>query len=109
MSIALAGKSDDTFLSSRPVSISLAGIARDFGVSRVHVRRVIQEGVSAGLLERSGARADAIQRFAAPAATRSGGCSQPISIHYAHCARLAHAEIARDRAAKLDHLSVRRM
>ena len=43
MSIALAGASDDGFPPSRPVSISLSAVARDFAVSRVHVRRLVQE------------------------------------------------------------------
>jgi hypothetical protein len=91
MSIALAGASDDTFPASRPVSISLAGIARDFEVSRAHVRRVVQEGVRAGLLERPSGEAlelaprlsDAIRRVLAA-----------YMIHYTHCARLACADIA---------------
>jgi AraC-like DNA-binding protein len=97
MSIALAGASDDTFPPSRPMSLSLAAIARDFGVSRVHVRRVIQEGVSAGLLERTGARGEAIS-----VSPRLRDAIRRVLaaylIHYAHCARLAHAEIAEESA-----------
>jgi hypothetical protein len=95
MSIALSGAGDDSFPPSRPVSISLAAIARDFEVSRAHVRRVVQEGVSAGLLERPSADeleipprlSDAIRRVLAA-----------YMLHYTHCARLACADIARESA-----------
>jgi hypothetical protein len=96
MSIALSGASDDTFPPSRPVSLSHSAIARDFGVSRVHVRRVIQEGVNAGLLERANASgdelclsprlSDAVRRVLAA-----------YMVHYTHCARLAYANIAHER------------
>ncbi len=108
MSIALSGESDDTFPPSRAVSISLTGIARNFGVSRVHVRRVVQEGVSASLLERAGGSGDALE----VSPRLSDAVRRVLAIylvHYTHCARLAYADIARDSAAKLDHLSVRRM
>jgi hypothetical protein len=97
MSIALSGASDDTFPPSRPVAISLTGIARDFEVSRAHVRRVVQEGVSVGLLERAGPSTDEL--------TVSPCLSNAIRrvlaaymIHYTHCARLACADIARESA-----------
>jgi len=61
MSIALSGASDHTFPPSRAVSLSQSAIARDFGVSRVHVRRLVQEGVGAGLLDRAGTSGDAIR------------------------------------------------
>ena len=97
MTIALSGASGDTFPPSRPVSISLTGIGRSFGVSRVHVRRLVQEGVSAGLLERTGSSgdeigmtprlSDAVRRVLAT-----------YMVHYTHCARLAHADIATESA-----------
>jgi hypothetical protein len=95
MSIMLAGAGDETFPPSRPVSISLSAIARDFEVSRVHVRRMIQDAVSAGLLERIGADqlkipprlADAVRRLAAT-----------YMLHYTHCARLAHADMTQESA-----------
>ena len=97
MSIALSGADDDAFPPSRPVSISLAAIARDFEVSRVHVRRVVQEGVSAGLLERAGSSGDQLE-----ISPRLAGAVRRVlaayMIHYTHCARLACADIARERA-----------
>jgi hypothetical protein len=97
MSIALSGASDDTFPPSRAVPISLSAIARDFGVSRVHVGRLVQEGVSAGLLQRTGSRRDEV--------TISPRLAQAVRrvlahyiVHYTHCARLAHADIGENSA-----------
>jgi hypothetical protein len=91
MSIILGGASDDSFPPSRAVPVSLSALARDFEVSRAHVRRFVQDGVSAGLLDRVGASgdelkisprlADAIQRVLAT-----------YMVHYAHCAHLACAD-----------------
>jgi hypothetical protein len=97
MSLVLSGARDDTFPPSRPVSISLSAIARDFGVSRVHVGRLVQEGVSAGLLQRAGARRDEV--------TISPRLSDAVRrvlahyiVHYTHCAGLAYADIAANSA-----------
>ena len=97
MSIALSGASDDSFPPSRPVSISLSGLARDFEVSRVHVRRFVQDGVNAGLLERVGASGDELK-----VSPRLSDAIRRVlaayMIHYAHCARLARAEIGQESA-----------
>jgi hypothetical protein len=96
MSIVLSGANDDSFPPARGVSISLSGLARDFEVSRAHVRRLVQDALDAGLLERAGASdefkvssrlADAIRRVTAT-----------YMIHYTHCARLAHADLAAEGA-----------
>jgi hypothetical protein len=92
MSIILSASRGDTFPPSRAVSISLSGIARDFGVSRVHVRRLVQDAVTAGLLQRTGPSelqvsprlSDAIRRLVAT-----------YMLHYTDCARRAHADITR--------------
>ena len=97
MSIALAGASDDSFPPLRPVSISLTAIARDFDVSRVHVRRVVQEGVSAGLLERAGPREDEL-RLSPRLSDAVRRVLAAYMVHYTHCARLAYADIAREDA-----------
>jgi hypothetical protein len=92
MSIMLSGASDDTFPPSRPVSISLSAIARDFGVSRVHVGRLVQEGVNAGLLERTGSRRDEVVITPRLSEAVRRVIAHYI-VHYTHCARLAHADI----------------
>ena len=95
MSIMLAGAGDDTFPPSRPVSISLSGLARDFEVSRVHVRRLVQEGVSAGLLNRVSASGDELE----VAPRLSDAVRRVVAtymLHYTHCARLACADMRQE-------------
>ena len=98
MSIVLAGDSNDPFTPSRAVSISFSAIARDFGVSRVHVRRLVQEGISAGLLERAGPSGDDL----AVSSRLSDAVRRVLAIyiiHYTHCARLAYFDIGHKAAA----------
>jgi DNA-binding MarR family transcriptional regulator len=52
-SIVLAGKVDDTVPPSRPVPVSISGIASRFGVSRAHVRTLLRDAEAQGLIERS--------------------------------------------------------
>ena len=51
-SIMLSGETADSFPPRGPVAISFTTLARQFGVSRSHVRRMVQEAINAGLLER---------------------------------------------------------
>jgi hypothetical protein len=97
MSIVLAGASDDTFPPSRPVSISLTAIARDFDVSRVHVRRVVQEGVDAGLLERAGASGDEL-KISPRLSDAIRRVLAAYMVHYLHCARLACVDLTGESA-----------
>ena len=46
----LAAGGDDIFPPRDPLRISLAGTARRFGVSRVHVRRILDDAEAAGIL-----------------------------------------------------------
>jgi hypothetical protein len=93
MSIALAGTGDDGFPPSRAVSISLSAIARNFAVSRVHVRRLVQDAVGAALLERVSAGGDEL-RVSPRLADAIRRVAATYMIHYAHCARLAYDDIA---------------
>jgi hypothetical protein len=94
MSIMLAGASD-TFPPSRPVSISLSGIARDFEVSRVHVRRLVQDGVNAGLLDRVGSSGDELE--VSPRLSEAiRRVTASYIVHYTHCAHLGRTDIARE-------------
>jgi hypothetical protein len=92
MRIALAGAGDDTFPPSRAVPVSLSALARDFEVSRAHVRRFVQDGVSAGLLHRVGPGGDefAVSPRLADAIRR---VLATYMVHYTHCARLACADL----------------
>jgi DNA-binding GntR family transcriptional regulator len=51
-SMMLSGVADDTFPPALPVPLSASALARRFGVSRAHVRRLLQDAESRGLLER---------------------------------------------------------
>jgi hypothetical protein len=96
MQLLLAGEPDDAFPPTRPVSLSLSALGRSFGVSRVHVRRLLNDCASEGYLERTGEGealrvlprlADAVRRLLAVHI-----------IHNAHCARMALGEIGRHSA-----------
>ena len=63
----------------------------------MHVRRVIQEGVSAGLLERAGASGDEL-RVSPRLSDAIRRVLAAYMVHYTHCARLACADIARESA-----------
>ncbi|MCW5693944.1 MAG: hypothetical protein KIT48_16425 [Pseudolabrys sp.] len=52
MSLVAAGDADDTVPPSRPVPVSIAGLARRFAVSRPHVLKLMREAEEQGLLER---------------------------------------------------------
>ena len=81
---------DETFPPSRPVSISLSGLARDCKVSRVDVRRLVQDGERRAVepgRKRDGLAiaprlSDAVRRVVAT-----------YMLHRTHCARLAYAGI----------------
>jgi hypothetical protein len=51
-SMMLSGETEDTFPPTLPVAISSSALARRFGVSRAHVRRLLLDAENQGLLER---------------------------------------------------------
>jgi DNA-binding GntR family transcriptional regulator len=50
----LAGETGDTIPPARPIRLSISAIAGRFGVSRVHVRTLLRDAETAGLIERTG-------------------------------------------------------
>jgi hypothetical protein len=50
LSLMLAGEPGDTFPPARPVPVSISALSRRFGVSRVHVRKLLRDATAAGLL-----------------------------------------------------------
>jgi hypothetical protein len=52
-SLITAGDPDDSLPPTRPVPISIAGLARRFSVSRPHVLKLITDAAEQGLIERS--------------------------------------------------------
>jgi hypothetical protein len=51
-SMMLSGETDDAYPPTAPVTVSSSALSRRFGVSRAHVRRLLQDAESQGLLER---------------------------------------------------------
>jgi hypothetical protein len=97
MSIMLSGADGDDFPPARGVSISLSGLARDFEVSRAHVRRLVQDGLSAELLQRVSENADEL--LVSPRlADAFRRVTATYMMHYTHCARLACADLAAESA-----------
>jgi DNA-binding MarR family transcriptional regulator len=92
-SIMLAGEAGDTFPPRGRVTILPATLARQFGVSRSHVRRMVQEAINAGLLERDEAQPDGYRLLPALHAAFARITALYI-LHNAHAARAALAEIA---------------
>jgi hypothetical protein len=97
MSITLSGASDDSFPLARAVSISLSGLARNFQVSRAHVRRLVQDAVDARLLPRASANADELE-ISPRLADAIRRVTATYMIHYTHCARLARADLVEESA-----------
>jgi hypothetical protein len=98
MSIALAGDPGDTFPPTGPVSISQSAIARQFGVSRVHVRRLLNYAIEEGFLERTSPNSDVFRLLP----RLSEMLQEWFAMHFlfvAHCAGAAVAEIEADDVA----------
>jgi hypothetical protein len=53
-SVLLAGKRDDTMPPRRPVPFSISAVANRFGVSRAHVRMLLRDAETEGLIRREG-------------------------------------------------------
>jgi hypothetical protein len=96
-SLCLAARPGDSFPPAEPVSVSLSASARSFGVSRGHLRKLLQDAVGMGYFERcSDGEAFTILPRLATAVKRALAM---YIVHNAHCARLALDEIAVEQAA----------
>jgi hypothetical protein len=91
MQLLLAGEGDDCFPPERPVSLSLSALARSFGVSRAHVRRLINDCIREGLLERTRPDGDTF-RVLPPLADAVRKLMAVYLLHHLHCAGAALAE-----------------
>jgi DNA-binding MarR family transcriptional regulator len=94
-SMLLAGDADESFPPTSPVPVSASALSRRFGVSRAHVRRLLQDAENQGLLQRlEGERIRLSPRLLKAA-------SDFIAAQFllvAHCAQGAYAELRRERA-----------
>ena len=59
-SLITGGDARDTVPPSGPVSVSISGLARRFGVSRVHVRKLLADAAAEGFIVRSGGHGEEI-------------------------------------------------
>jgi hypothetical protein len=48
MTLMLAGEPGDTFPPTRPVPVSISALSKRFGVSRVHVRKLLRDAAKLG-------------------------------------------------------------
>jgi hypothetical protein len=92
-SMLLSGEADDVFPTIHPVPVSSSALSRRFGVSSMHVRRLLQDAVSQGLLERQdGDRIRLLPRLAQAA-------NDFMAVNFliaADCAQGAIADIGRE-------------
>jgi hypothetical protein len=91
----LAGETDDVYPPTLPIPFSSSALPRRFGVSRAHVRRLLQDAVDEGLLERlDGDRVRLLPRL-------RQGAYDLMALQFllvAGCAQGALADIGRKRA-----------
>jgi hypothetical protein len=94
-SMLLAGEADDVYPPALPVRVSSSALSRRFGVSRAHVRRLLQDAENQGLLQRlDGERVRLLPRL-------RQGANDFMAAQFllvAHCAQGALADIGRERA-----------
>jgi hypothetical protein len=88
-----AGAEDDTVPPSRPIPISISGLARRFNVSRVHVAKMLRDAANEGLLVRAGNNGEEI--------TLAPALADALSVFYAN-AFIYFFDSAREAAASLD-------
>jgi len=94
----LSGEVDDVYPPVLPVTVSSSALSRRFGVSRAHVRRLLQDAENQGLLERlDGDRVRLLPRLAQ--AVSDFMASNFLLV--ADCAQGALADIARESAVAL--------
>ncbi len=91
-SMVSAGAEEDTVPPMRPYRFDVPGLGRKFGVSRHHVQKMLRDAEAAGLIVRAGERGEDIthQESFTQAAQRFYAS---LFLFFAHCARLALAEI----------------
>jgi hypothetical protein len=84
--------SERTFPPTGAMSVSHSAVARQFGVSRVHVRRLLQDAVKQNLLARVGDKEDQFRVLPRLAQAFRQTIALYV-VHYAQCVRAAVADI----------------
>lgn len=92
-SLITGGGADDTFPPSRPVAVSISALSRRFGVSRVHVRKLLRDAEQQGFFTRA---ADTEELVLRPQLTEAAlNFFATIFLFLTQCARQAMDERAR--------------
>jgi hypothetical protein len=91
-SLLLAGDSDDVFPPQRPVRLSISAVSRRFGVSRVHVRKLLRDATEQGYVARAGS-ADGEVQLLPPAIDAAFGFLTSTFLYLGHCAVMAADEV----------------
>lgn len=95
MSLLTAGEPDASFPPAKPVSVSISALSRRFGVSRVHVRKLLRDAEQQGFLSRAPGAEDRIMLH--PQLTDGAlNFFATVFLFIAQCARTAMAEIRPD-------------
>lgn len=90
-SLLLSGEPEDAFPPAQPVTVSISALARRFGVSRVHVRKLLRDAERQGFVARV-AGADNRFLLLPPLRDRSLDFFATVFLFMAQCARAALQE-----------------
>jgi hypothetical protein len=97
-SLLLAGERDDAFPPQQPVRLSISSVSRKFGVSRVHVRKLLRDATEQGYLARAGS-ADGEALLLPRAIDGAFDFLTASFLYVGHCAVMAADEVERPTAA----------
>jgi hypothetical protein len=103
-SLCMSAPPEAVFPPRQPIRISFSALARNFGVSRPHIRRLIQDAAELGLMKR-GADGETVQ-ILAPLDAAMRRATAMAFLYHLHCVRLALAE--QNRANDLAHSAATR-
>jgi DNA-binding IclR family transcriptional regulator len=95
-SLCMSAPPEAVFPPRAPIRVSLSELSRSFGVSRAHVRRLIQDAARQGLMER-GADGETIRILPRLDAAMRRATAMSF-LYHADCVRRALADVARNSA-----------
>jgi hypothetical protein len=99
-SLIASGASDDTVPPTRPVSVSISALSRRFGVSRVHIIKLLDDAAADGLIARSQTDGNAITVRPRLAETLRDMLAT-MYLYFADCAHAAESALPKAEAAAL--------
>ena len=98
-SLLQAGAPGDSFPPKKPIAVSLSALSRRFGVSRVHVRKLLRDAVSEGFVARPEGH-DGPLILLPKLTIAAQNFLATVFLFVAHCARAALDEIDEDETAR---------